>query len=307
MNREEGFLNIISKTLSDSGFLGDDCAFLKDFNLSVSADTMVEDVHFRKNTITPKALGKKALLVNISDILASGAKPEYATISLSGKLENDFIKEFYTGVDEICREFNIKIIGGDLTGGEKISVSVTIFGNTTGRNISSRKYAKAGYNVFLAGEHGTSAIGLRLLENMDIPNDAIKEGFGEEYFKKAHLEPRLYPKISEIVSTAALLPYAMMDTSDGLFDALKKVSLASGVGFRINFDKILKQTNDFKTVMFGGEDFGLLICLSNEDTERVLEKLKGENITLIGNVTDEMKIFADGKEILEDFRYDHFE
>lgn len=306
MNREEKFLEIISKTLSENGFLGDDCAFLKEYNLVISTDTMVQDVHFRENTIPPRVLGRKALLVNISDILASGGKPEYATVSLSGRFEEAFIKEFYAGLNDVCQKFGVKIIGGDLTGGDKTGVSVTVLGNTSGRNISSRKNAKPGYRVLLAGEHGSSAIGLRILENMDIPNDAIKGEYDKEYFKKAHLEPVLNPKVSETVATTALLPYAMMDTSDGLYDALKKVSLASGTGFRIEFEKILKQTDDFNTVMFGGEDFGLLICVSNKDFKRILPKIQDENVAIIGEATADKKILADGKEILEDFRYEHF-
>ena len=50
--------------------------------------------------------------------------------------------------------YGLKIIGGDLTGGDKIGISVTVFGDTKGRNISSRKNAKPGHTVLLAGYHG---------------------------------------------------------------------------------------------------------------------------------------------------------
>ena len=42
MKKEELFLNIISNTLKNSEFLGDDCAYLPEFNLVVSSDALVD-------------------------------------------------------------------------------------------------------------------------------------------------------------------------------------------------------------------------------------------------------------------------
>lgn len=298
MKKEELFLNIISKTLDDPEFLGDDCAYLPEFNLVISSDALVQDIHFDLKTISPYQLGKKALLVNISDILASGALPKYLTITLSGVLDENFIKEFYIGANEICSFYDLKIIGGDLTGGNNINISVTIFGDTKGRNISSRKNAKPGYVALLAGYHGSSTVGFKILNNILPPPE------NKNYFIKSHLEPVLYPNISEIISKNCK-NYAMMDTSDGLYDALKKVSKASKVGFSIEFDKILKKTNDFNDIFFGGEDYGLLICIDSKDYRKVLPLLDCNDIKKIGIVTED-KILIDNKEITEDLSYEHF-
>ncbi len=325
MNKEEVFLNIISKTLGDSSFLGDDCAYLKEYNLAVSSDTLVEDVHFRLKpnvgAISPYSLGKKALLVNISDILAAGAKPEYLTVSLSGNLNTDFIEEFYKGINDTCEKHNLKVIGGDLTGGEKISISITIFGNTKNRTVSSRAAAKEGYVVLLAGEHGSSAVGLSILNTAGCDTFLTKETFKNDFIK-AHIEPELYPKISEIISTKAKHPYAMMDTSDGLYDAMKKISLASNVGFNVDYDKIPKKcvtlnddtiVPDFNTVLFGGEDYGLLICVHNEDFKIFGAEIKSLGAVEMGTVTktqekaQENKILINNKEINKDLRFEHFE
>ena len=96
-----------------------------------------------------------------------------------------------------------------------------------------------------------------------------------------------------------------MDTSDGLFDALKKISEASSVGFNIEFNKILKKTDDFNNVLFGGEDYGLFICIGDKDYQRILPLLEDENVVKIGIVTED-KILIDGKEITEDLSYEHF-
>ena len=113
MNKELRFLNIINNTLSNSSYLGDDCAYLDEYKLAISSDTLVEDVHFSLQFMNAFEVAKKSLLVNISDILASGAKPIYATISLSGNLSDDFIQDFYLGINSIADEYKIKIVGGD--------------------------------------------------------------------------------------------------------------------------------------------------------------------------------------------------
>lgn len=314
MNKEETFLNIISKTLSNSSFLGDDCAYLKEYNLAVSSDTLVQDIHFKygnkTGAISAYELGKKALLVNVSDILASGAKPEYLTVSLSGNLDTTFIENFYKGANEICKRYDLKIIGGDLTGGDKISVSITIFGNTKGRSVSSRSSAKANYVVLLAGEHGSSSIGLKILTKQI--KTKIKN---EKDFIKTHIEPKLYPRISETAAKNCKKPYAMMDTSDGLYDAIKKISENSNVGFSINYNKIPKKhialkdgtvIPDFNTVLFGGEDFGLLICLDKKDFKNIENELISLGAVEIGTTTASGKILIDNKEISEDLRFEHF-
>ena len=58
---------------------------------------------------------------------------------------------------------NCKIVGGDITGADKIFISVTAIGSTKGRNISSRNKAKSGQKIVISGEHGSSAAGLNIL------------------------------------------------------------------------------------------------------------------------------------------------
>ena len=48
--KEKEFINIIKNTLK-SQYIGDDCAYLKDLGITISQDTLVEDVHFIRNKI----------------------------------------------------------------------------------------------------------------------------------------------------------------------------------------------------------------------------------------------------------------
>ena len=97
-------------------------------------------------------------MVNISDILASGAVPKYLTITLSGNLDEEFVENFYKGANEICSSYGLKIIGGDLTGGDKIGISVTVFGGYKGAEYLNQEKCKTrAYCWLLAGYHGSSA------------------------------------------------------------------------------------------------------------------------------------------------------
>lgn len=296
-NKELKFIEIIKNSLTDSSYLGDDCAYLKDFNLCVSADSLVEGVHFDLSFISPYALAKKALKVNISDILASGAIPKYALVCLCGKLDEDFTKEFYKSLNECALKYGVKIIGGDLTGGDKLTISITIMGDTKNRNISSRKNAKEGYILALCGNFGSSARGLKmLLENPCADNE----------FTRAHLDPKIQFRVSELISQKALEPYAMMDSSDGLVNALEWIKKSSNVGFELSYDKIPKLNGTTRQeVLFGGEDYSLVCVISKEDFKRI----NSPELIEAGIVNNSGEILIDGKNIKEEKREEflHFD
>lgn len=279
-NKEKKFLNIITKTLSKNSHLGDDCAYLPDFGIVVTQDSLVENVHFELKSFGAKKLGQKAVLVNISDVLASGAKPKYLTIALCGNLDESFIKEFYLGANEICDEFDTEVIGGDLTSGEKITISICAIGDASGRKISSRSNAEIGYIV--------AACGI----------------FGENAVADYTLVPKLYPGVSKAIAKSSKFPYALMDSSDGLYDCLNQISNASGVKICINYEKIPKHPDaDFNLTLFGGEDYCLVGCFAQDDYDKFEIK---DKMIKIGVVEKGNGVFVDGIKINEDLSYDHF-
>ncbi len=257
--KELDFIKII-KEQTTSDFIGDDCAYLKEFGITVSQDNFVEDVHFKKDWATPFQIGYKAAAVNISDILASGAKPVYLTVGLSvpKEIDEEFIKELYSGIQK--GSYGAKVIGGDITNGEKIFISITAIGATENRKISSRSSAKVGYVVITHGKYGQSSKGL----------EALMTGIEDSENIKAHLEPILEPNFSENISKNIDVDYAMMDTSDGLADALFKIAQASG-------GSIVAENIEG---MFGAEDYHLVAAVP----KNILPKLN--DYYIIGKVIE---------------------
>ena len=253
--KEKEFITIIKNTLN-SPYIGDDCAYLKDLGIVVTQDSLVEDIHFSTKFISAFDLGFKAVMVNVSDVAASGAEPKYLTVSLSlpSNVKEDFVEEFYNGCKKACGN-DVQIVGGDITGSEKIYISISAIWKTLVRNISSRKNAKIGQKVIVSGIHGSSSAGLKLLlEGKNSP----------EKFIKSHINPVAQVEFGKNISTTVKEPYAMMDTSDGLMDGLSTIANESGVLLDIDFDKIpydkdIEQFENWQDlVLFGGEDYQIL-------------------------------------------------
>lgn len=300
--KEKEFINIIKSTLN-SELIGDDCAYLKELGIVVTQDSLVEDVHFSRKYTSPFQLGYKAAMVNISDVCASGAEPAYLTVSLSlpDEIDEGFVKEFYDGLNSACG--SVKIAGGDITGSDKIYISVTAIGSAEGRRISSRKNARAGQKVIVSGNHGSSGAGLKLLlEGKNKP----------EKFIKSHLMPEAQREFSKRTAISQQSDYAMMDTSDGLMDALSQIANESGVILEVYFDKIpfdkdlLQFENFLDLIFYGAEDYQLVAAVDDAHgfTEIGEVKSSGDRCGVIVNYTDKSVFYTN--EDVEKKLYRHF-
>ena len=267
--------NDIIKTITQitgNGYIGDDCAYLKELGIVITQDSLVEGIHFNREWCTPYQLGYKSVTVNISDILASGAKPAYLTVGLSlpNNVSDDFVEQFYKGAKSALN--GAVIVGGDITGSEdKVYISISAIGVTTKRNISSRKYAKPGYVIITKGQYGMSAAGLNELQN----------GGNNKELITAHLEPKLQYDFAESVATSIREPYAMMDSSDGLADALFKIAEASNVKAVVDYHSIPHNPDINKNyVLYGGEDYNPVAAIP----EKYLSKIP--DAVLIGRIEE---------------------
>lgn len=272
------YIDKIKNILSDSSYLGDDCAYFssdifKNKGLFVTQDSLVEGVHFSLDYMTPYQLGQKSINVNLSDLAAMCAEPVFVTISLSlpNTVNENFVEDFYKGVNEVCKQYGIVVAGGDITASYKVYVSICAVGKSIMKYFVSRSYAEPKDIVAVTGVHGDSAGGLRLLcEKRDI----------NEILINAHVNPSAQIYKSRLLAQTASKNFAMMDSSDGLGDALYKLSVASNVKMNIDLNNVpvskdLKDVfpKDYKNlVLWGGEDYQLVFCMSLNDFEKLDNK-----------------------------------
>jgi thiamine-monophosphate kinase len=282
----------------------------------MTQDSLVEDVHFCMDWITPQELGYKSIMVNVSDVCASGCLPKYITVALSlpKNVSAEWVEGFYEGAKKACAESGVEIVGGDLTGSDKVMISCCAVGQkVAGRGVATRSGARAGYKVVVSGECGNSAVGLGLLMGQIGKNIFTAEE--RQHFITSHLTPRADVEFGKKV--ALQMPngasYAMMDTSDGLMDALAKIADRSGVGIVIDFEKIpvcgamkkLQNWEDF--VMFGGEDYKLVACVPQKVQcgfgTVIGEVVEGHGVDV--KMSDEIQHFD--LQVAQEMAYKHFE
>lgn len=290
--------------------IGDDTAVLK-FNkkhfLLLTTDTIVENDHFTLKWFKPEQIGSKAVESNISDIAAMGGFPKYALISLTlpKNTNTDFFNKLYNGISNSANKHKISIIGGNLSSGNKISISISLIGFVEKKNLCLRSNAKVNDLILVTGNLGSSRAGLELLK-------ANKKGSSIDYY----LNPKSRLKIGRLLSKYA---NAMEDVSDGLASEVINICNASKTGAIIYKDLVpLSKTTiiDAKKVkkdlynyaLYGGEDFELVFTI-NENTLKKLNKIKNKlKFTVVGKILPKKEgiyLFDKGKKKLK-YGYEHF-
>lgn len=269
--------------------------------LIVTTDAIVEGVHFLPgDPIATVAM--KAVRVNVSDIIAKGAAPRAALLTLIWPKDRDAeeIKLFADALKGEFEHFGMSLLGGDTTSTPgPLTVSITMFGEPIGQRAPSRADAKAGEDLWLGGgEIGSAWLGLQLRTGA-VKLDELRRGRNEEgaraeseamaaqmpdYLKLAdepfdaeaawlmssYLAPFLRIDLAAIVSRFA---GASMDVSDGLVADAGKLAAASGVALKIEANLIpfavpaarwLQTGGDFRKLITGGDDYAVLFTASPE-------------------------------------------
>ena len=140
---------------------GDDCAVIGE--RAYCKDLFVEGVHFRRGWLSLREIGAKAMLVNISDMIATNARAKYALLGLAlpREIGTREIDELCAGVSETAREWGIRIIGGDTIGSDRIALSVSLIGKC--KRPVFRSGARVGDLIAHTGEIGSVGRDLAVL------------------------------------------------------------------------------------------------------------------------------------------------
>lgn len=297
--------------------IGDDCAVIaknSKIDLITTADLLIEDIDFRLRWIKPNLLGHKTLAVSLSDIAAMGGKPIWAMLSIGipQKIwETNFVKKFYQGWFKLAEKHNVELVGGDVSrSSDKIVIDSIVAGEVKKDKAVLRSTAKTGDLIFVTGELGGAAIGLKMLET-----DAKFENSKHKKLRLRQLAPNPQTEIGKIIGENNLAT-AMIDISDGLSSDLIHLCRESRVGAAIYADKIPidknipKRFGDFSEILNGGEDFELLFAVNPKKVSRLKKLLKAHRITHLGFVTeniDKIELINGGKSsVLEPKGFRHF-
>lgn len=250
-----------------------------------TTDTLVQNVHFTLDTATWRDLGWKALAINISDIAAMGGEPCYALVSLALPSVTDVesIVEFYRGMVELARKFDVDICGGNISSAPVVVINVSVIGKASDI-ILRRSAALPGDQIAVTGYLGQAAAGRKMLQSR-LKFDSETTAF----LRAAHLRP--YPRVAEGQILVQHGVKAAIDISDGLLSDLSHICKASRVEARVQLDglpihpmvKAAFEKESVGLALSGGEDYELLFTAKRE----IAEQIKGlmlTPVTVIGEI-----------------------
>jgi len=150
--------------------IGDDAAVFRqssDRDLVISTDLLVEGIDFHREATPPRLLGHKALAVSLSDIAAMGARPLWSLVSIGlpqSAWDSDFKDEFFTGYFTLADRFGVTLTGGDISESTQIVIDSIVVGEVSAGRAVMRSTAQPGDQIFVTGNLGGAAAGLKLIE-----------------------------------------------------------------------------------------------------------------------------------------------
>jgi thiamine-monophosphate kinase len=284
--------------------VGDDAAVLdyRGKKMLVTTDLLVEGIHFNLVYTPLKHLGYKSVVVNLSDVYAMNGHPRQILVSLavSAKFSVEAVEQLYEGIRMACGKYNVDLIGGDtttsLTG---LTISVVALGEVAKGKLVCRNTARVNDLICVSGDLGAAYMGLQLLERERKVFSETAAGIqpdltGYDYILARQLKPEARRDIVEALHDHQIVPFSMIDLSDGLSSDLIHICKQSGLGCRIfqgkipiaeETDRAAREMNiePFIAALNGGEDYELLftIPLNLQD-----EVMKIGNISVIGHMTE---------------------
>lgn len=288
--------------------IGDDGAVLaplRDAHLVVVCDTLVGGRHFPDDT-DAFAIGWKALAVNLSDLAAMGAQPQWALMALTlPHADASWIARFGAGFAALAKLCAVELVGGDTTRGP-LTITVTAMGAIAPGMALRRDGARVGDRVCVAGVLGEAALGLR----------AVQSGRRADS-RFAHCIARLDRPEPQLALGHALvgLASAAIDVSDGLLADLAHVAHASNVGMRlaqaaIEFPDVALATElglpsnaSLDAALCGGDDYLLAFTVPAQLIDEVAARCAalGLELQCIGDVmpgAGVQVVMADGREYI---------
>jgi thiamine-monophosphate kinase len=246
--------------------IGDDAAVLKSAGRWVwTVDAAVEHVHFERAWLSLTDLGFRSFQAAASDVSAMGGAPFAALSSVifPSQFAAADLNQLARGQRAAARALGCAIVGGNLARGAELSITTTVVGSVKRRPLL-RSGARVGDELWLSGDVGWAAAGLRLLQagTRRATSTAARRALSAFRRPQARLSAGL---------DLARAAHAAIDISDGLAGDARHLAQASGVELLIDVAALLATLSPalhslaprlgvsaLDLALYGGEDYAIL-------------------------------------------------
>jgi thiamine-monophosphate kinase len=280
--------------------IGDDAAVLDvpvGERLVVSTDTSVEGVHFSRDWLNSFEIGYRATAASLSDLAAMAARPLGILIALTLPEGNkQEAREIATGIREGASAVLCPIVGGDLSSGKELSLTITALGSAP--RPLSRSGARVGQRVYVTGRLGGPAAAVRAWRAGKEPTESDRARFANPV-----------PRIEPAIGLAARGATSGIDISDGLMADVGHLAAASKVCIEIDAEQI-PRVNGVTPLeaASAGEEYEIVVTAPEIDTGQFSEEF-GLDLTEIGRVvagSTGIVLMQEGERVTVPPGFDHF-
>lgn len=265
------------------------------YEISITSDTLIEDVHFKREWADFIDIGWKSCTVSLSDLASMGAQPAFLllNIGIPEHLTLSQVKKVIEGLVTCALRYQSRLTGGDTVRSDKIVVSVTAIGFVEKGKSLKRSAAESGMKIFVSGSLGASAAGILLLQERNLRKRFPKKICN--YLISKQIKPEAQIELGRKLVASGVR--VCEDVSDGLAREVINICKASRTGARIYEEKIpldknavklatVKGISPTRLALSGGEDYQLVFAANDEEISRLKELLRDTNINIseIGEV-----------------------
>jgi thiamine-monophosphate kinase len=273
--------------------IGDDCAVLRlkpGFELLVTTDLCIEDVHFRRGWHPPVVVGHRCLTRGLSDIAAMGGEPLacFLSLGLPADLPPTWVNGFLRGLLALARRYKVQLAGGDVSSAPLITADIIVTGQVPAGTAVLRSGASPGDRIYVTGALGGSAATLKQLYAGKTINPTKSN---------PHFYPTPKPEVGNFLRKSRLAT-AMIDMSDGLSVDLTHICDESGVCAVVAANNIpIGKSANLALALHGGEDYELLFTAPQR--LKIPSRIAGVAVTQIGEIRNR-KDYSSAIQILGD-------
>ena len=263
-------------------------------------------------------VGRKAVVMNVSDLLAKGVKPRSAVFcwGITRDYNAGLLTEIADGMTRTARECGMHITGGDTSESDDFFLAGTVFGFADRDKLLRRSTVKPGQIIASTGSFGLTSVAYRIL---------LQRGAASAEMRDRALEAAYRPKLRFAEANAiaeAGVASAGIDSSDGLARSLHWLAKMSKVGFIVDNLPTTEEVKQFGlmnkvdyvdlALYEGGEEYELIFSISQDNWTSALDAVEraGGKLYRIGVATSDPQIILDLRNMprkqIQDLGWRHF-